>query len=374
MGQKVNPVGFRLGVKSNRKLFYKNKITQDKTDIFDRKAFFNFAPKRKNVDKNYGKNIHQNLIIKNYVYEIFTKSGYFISHFFIDESKDELVIKLDVFSRSGTSKQINFNKVRSQSGFMDFFNGSSKGQDDQINEQRERRNPEGKQEKKESKKKQLNIGSEIRRKRSWTNRRLKWRDLNEKDLKFFSKFIEKTVCSAKGVRVKWKIRLLNKNLNYNTNLIKKLFRNLGRSKRQPFFNDGINIFALVLNEPQAPLLAEQIAYELSQLRKHANQIQFIKEGLSIGLEKDVFSSSALRVPEGVNTEKNAKIKDEPSVNLLGFLIQIKGRINGSDRSRRLKYRIGSVPLHTINAPIDQAFSEALTTYGKCSVKVWLKQA
>jgi hypothetical protein len=102
----------------------------------------------------------------------------------------------------------------------------------------------------------LNIGSEIRRKRSWTNRRLKWRDLNEKDLKFFSKFIEKTVCSAKGVRVKWKIRLLNKNLNYNTNLIKKLFRNLGRSKRQPFFNDGINIFALVLNEPQAPLLAE----------------------------------------------------------------------------------------------------------------------
>jgi ribosomal protein S3 len=77
--------------------------------------------------------------------------------------------------------------------------------------------------------------------------------------------------------------------------------------------------------------------------------------LSIGLEKDVFSSSVistLRVPEGVNTEKNAKIKDEPSVNLLGFLIQIKGRINGSDRSRRLKYRIGSVPLHTINAPID----------------------
>ena len=37
---------------------------------------------------------------------------------------------------------------------------------------------------------------------------------------------------------------------------------------------------------------------------------------------------------------------------VGFLIQIKGRINGSDRSRRLKYRYGSLPLHTIDAPID----------------------
>ena len=66
-------------------------------------------------------------------------------------------------------------------------------------------------------------------------------------------------------------------------------------------------------------------------------------------------------------------KSNSSVNLSGFLIQIKGRINGSDRSRRLTIRKGSIPLHTMDAAIDQSFSEATTIYGKCSVKVWLKQ-
>lgn len=240
MGQKVNPVGFRLGVKSNRKNIYKNTISQDKSDIFDRKHFFNFPPKINNL--YYGKNLHQNFIIKSYLTEIFTKSGYFISHFFIDESKEAITIKLDLFSRSATSKAMNFghldNLVTGGSLTPCFF--SSKKDFQEIKESS--RN---------------NEGSDSLRKRSWTNRRLKWRTLNSRDFQFFSKFLEKTVTG--GVPIKWKIRLLNKNLNYNSNLIKKLFRNLGRSKRQPFFNDGLNVFSLVLNEPHAPLLAEYIA-------------------------------------------------------------------------------------------------------------------
>lgn len=35
------------------------------------------------------------------------------------------------------------------------------------------------------------------------------------------------------------------------------------------------------------------------------------------------------------------------------------------------YSEGNVPLHTLRANIDYALAEALTTYGKLGVKVWI---
>ena len=35
------------------------------------------------------------------------------------------------------------------------------------------------------------------------------------------------------------------------------------------------------------------------------------------------------------------------------------------------YSEGNIPLHTIRADIDYGFAEALTTYGKLGVKVWI---
>ena len=60
-----------------------------------------------------------------------------------------------------------------------------------------------------------------------------------------------------------------------------------------------------------------------------------------------------------------------SLELRGCLIQVKGRINGSDRSRRSIIRFGSLPLHTITAKMDYAFEEVVTPYGVCGIKVWL---
>ena len=97
----------------------------------------------------------------------------------------------------------------------------------------------------------------VSRKINWTARRLKWRELTKEDLYFFSKFIEKTVTNA--VPIEWKVRLLNKNLEPKIPIVKKFYRTLNRTKKQPFFYDGINIFSLILNEPHAPLLAEYIA-------------------------------------------------------------------------------------------------------------------
>ncbi len=55
----------------------------------------------------------------------------------------------------------------------------------------------------------------------------------------------------------------------------------------------------------------------------------------------------------------------------GVKVTCSGRLGGVEIARTETYREGKVPLHTLRADIDYAFSEALTTYGKIGVKVWV---
>ena len=50
---------------------------------------------------------------------------------------------------------------------------------------------------------------------------------------------------------------------------------------------------------------------------------------------------------------------------------ISGRLAGAEIARSEGYIEGQVPLHTLRADIDYAVAEALTTYGKLGVKVWI---
>lgn len=55
----------------------------------------------------------------------------------------------------------------------------------------------------------------------------------------------------------------------------------------------------------------------------------------------------------------------------GIKIACSGRLSGSEMARRDWTMEGRVPLHTLRADIDYARSEALTTYGRIGVKVWV---
>jgi len=55
----------------------------------------------------------------------------------------------------------------------------------------------------------------------------------------------------------------------------------------------------------------------------------------------------------------------------GIKIACSGRLTGTEMARRDWTMEGRVPLHTIRADIDYAQSEALTTYGRIGVKVWV---
>lgn len=55
----------------------------------------------------------------------------------------------------------------------------------------------------------------------------------------------------------------------------------------------------------------------------------------------------------------------------GIKICVSGRLGGAEIARSEWIRVGSTPLHTLRADIDYSLQEALTTYGKIGVKVWI---
>src|SRR5487761_1890666 len=55
----------------------------------------------------------------------------------------------------------------------------------------------------------------------------------------------------------------------------------------------------------------------------------------------------------------------------GIRIEVAGRLNGAEMSRREKEVAGSVPLHTLRADIDYGQIHAKTTAGIIGVKVWI---
>lgn len=55
----------------------------------------------------------------------------------------------------------------------------------------------------------------------------------------------------------------------------------------------------------------------------------------------------------------------------GVRIEVSGRLSGAEMARSVNMREGRVPRQTLRADIDYAQSEALTTYGRIGVKVWI---
>ncbi|MCX7706566.1 MAG: 30S ribosomal protein S3 [Anaerolineae bacterium] len=55
----------------------------------------------------------------------------------------------------------------------------------------------------------------------------------------------------------------------------------------------------------------------------------------------------------------------------GCMIRCGGRLAGSEMARVETVREGRVPRHTLRAELDYAKAEALTTYGRIGIKVWI---
>ncbi len=102
----------------------------------------------------------------------------------------------------------------------------------------------------------------------------------------------------------------------------------------------VNIEEVKKSELYAKLVAENIAHQLER---------------RMSFRRAIKSSAAATMRAGAQ----------------GVRIQVAGRLNGAEMSRREKEVAGSVPLHTIRANIDFAQVPAQTAAGIIGVKVWI---
>lgn len=119
---------------------------------------------------------------------------------------------------------------------------------------------------------------------------------------------------------------------------------------------------------------ESLKKQLSELVKRTNievSVQEIKDTYLAA--RLIAQAIAEQISRRVSFKKTIKkaATDVMKSNALGVKICISGRLDGAEIARSEWVRHGSVPLHTLRADIDYSAVEALTTYGKIGIKVWI---
>ena len=75
--------------------------------------------------------------------------------------------------------------------------------------------------------------------------------------------------------------------------------------------------------------------------------------------------------QSFRTAQKKAIQSTMRAGAKGIKTAVGGRLGGADIARSEGYSEGVVPLHTLRSDIDFAWEEAMTTYGKLGVKVWI---
>lgn len=89
--------------------------------------------------------------------------------------------------------------------------------------------------------------------------------------------------------------------------------------------------------------------------------------------KLVSENIARQLERRINFRRATKMAAQNTMNAgaKGIRIEVAGRLNGAEMSRREKLIQGSVPLHTLRADIDYNNATAKTPAGTIGVKVWI---
>lgn len=102
--------------------------------------------------------------------------------------------------------------------------------------------------------------------------------------------------------------------------------------------------------------------EVKEIRQFEESASLVSQNVVEQLEKRVSFRRILKSTID-QVEKNKNIK--------GVKIELAGRLDGSEMSRREWLSKGTIPLHTLRADIDFSRGTARTTYGAIGVKVWI---
>jgi small subunit ribosomal protein S3 len=117
----------------------------------------------------------------------------------------------------------------------------------------------------------------------------------------------------------------------------------------------------VLRQKLEELTGKRVKVEVEEITQPDLEAQLVAENIADQIERRISHSRAMKRAIGQAMRQGAQ----------GIKIVVAGRLGGSEMSRREWQREGRVPLQTLRADIDFARSEALTTFGRIGVKVWI---
>ena len=105
----------------------------------------------------------------------------------------------------------------------------------------------------------------------------------------------------------------------------------------------------------------QTRVNIEEVKKPELQAKLVAENIAHQIERRISFRRAVKSTAAATMRAGAK----------GIRIQVAGRLNGAEMSRREKVSLGSVPLHTLRADIDYSAARAQTPSGIIGVKVWI---
>ncbi len=117
----------------------------------------------------------------------------------------------------------------------------------------------------------------------------------------------------------------------------------------------------VLRQKLEELTGTRVKVEVEEITQPDMEAQLVAENIADQIERRISHSRAMKRAIGQAMRQGAQ----------GIKIAVAGRLGGSEMSRREWQREGRVPLQTLRADIDFAKAEALTTFGRIGVKVWI---
>ena len=111
------------------------------------------------------------------------------------------------------------------------------------------------------------------------------------------------------------------------------------------------------------IVGQPVRLNIEEVRKPDLAAKIVSENIVRQLERRINFRRAMKMANQNVMNAGAK----------GIRIEVAGRLNGAEMSRREKLIEGSVPLHTLRADIDYNLAVAKTPAGVIGVKVWINK-
>ena len=106
-----------------------------------------------------------------------------------------------------------------------------------------------------------------------------------------------------------------------------------------------------------------VRINIEEVRRPEMSAKLVAENIAHQLERRINFRRAVKMALQNTMNSGAK----------GIRVEVAGRLNGAEMSRREKLIEGSVPLHTLRANIDYNLAVAKTPAGTIGVKVWINK-